>query len=231
MASFDSMMGGFEVAELGLTIMAGPSTVCGGLGLFIALDENTADVEVPANTIISGYSQRGSFAEEAKGDKTVAFLFDTLKRGVIFDRKYQSLGDVLASKRQLLGHSIDRNDNETLIPDTDMKRRYYIPAPVEIIESEGIAYTPQEIGVYANDLAFKGKGTTMDEYNERNDKLNVLELVWRLEEDEVDPTILKPTWPVVISKRDILFTNMEPMEVGLSYGWTYWKETINPDKI
>jgi hypothetical protein len=31
---------------------------------------------------------------------------------------------------------------------------------------------------------------------------------------------------VVITLKDILLTNREPMEVGLQYGWNYWKSVI-----
>ena len=33
---------------------------------------------------------------------------------------------------------------------------------------------------------------------------------------------LVPSWPVVILKRDVRFTNHDPMEVGIQYGYRYW---------
>ena len=228
--SFENVQGGFEVSELGLTVMAAPSQVCDGLGLYIVLDEDTFEVEVPANTIISGYSQRGSFKEEAVegNDRTVAFLFDNMKRGVIFEKKFQSLADVLESgKKHLLGHTVIENDVESLIVDPNL-RLNYVPASTEELrqEDENLLYSPQEIGVYCNDLAFRGQGTTKENYDLANEKLNALELVWRLAEDETDETLLVPTWPVVITRKDVLFNNTEPMEIGLSYGWNYWLQTM-----
>ena len=225
--SFDDVVGGFEASELGLTIMAAPSTTCPGLGMYVVLDEDTFEVEVPANTIISGYSQRGSFKKEAVegNDKTVAFLFDTVHRGVIFEKKFQPLAEALQSgKRRLLGHTIDNEDGESLLVDPSVQL-HYVPAPRDDLIQD-MLYCPQEIGVYCNDLAFKGQDTSEENYLLANEDLNALELVWRLAEDESDDTLLVPTWPVVITRKDLLFNNTEPMEIGLSYGWNYWSQTL-----
>jgi hypothetical protein len=34
---------------------------------------------------------------------------------------------------------------------------------------------------------------------------------------------LVPTWPLVITLRDLLLQNSDPMEVGIQYSWKYWK--------
>ena len=228
-SSFEEVVGGFHASELGLKIMVAPSKICSGLGMYIVLDEDTFEVEVPAKTIISGYSQRGSLkkgAVEGK-DTAVAFLFDTIKRGVIFEKKFQSLAEVLQNgKRQLLGHTIDDKDGESLLVDLHTQL-HYLPVPRnELIEKDDDKlYCPQEIGVYCNDLAFEGPDTTEENYYSANEDFNALELVWRLALDESNDTLLVPTWPVIITRKDLLFNNTEPMEIGLSYGWNYWAQT------
>jgi hypothetical protein len=56
----------------------------------------------------------------------------------------------------------------------------------------------------------------------------VLELAWRMEDNG---GILVPTWPVVILSRNVAFTNSQPMEVGVNYGWKYWEETRKRNEV
>ena len=53
---------------------------------------------------------------------------------------------------------------------------------------------------------------------------NILSLVWRVEMDSEG--IFVPTWPVLMTTRDIVLKNLEPMEIGLQYSWKYWQAAL-----
>jgi len=228
-SSFAVMDGGFAATELGLVVMAGPSTVCDGLGLYLALNEDTHSVVVPAGTVVCGYSKRGSFnTDAATGDKTVGFGFHDATTGVVFEKKLQPLLEVLgecsgdAQQQQqerwrLAGHAVSGEGTDTRVGCTE--RLLY--TPVAAAREPASAFAPAEIGVYCNDLAYH-LGMTEESYLERAARLNVLELVWRLAPAAHDPGMLEPTWPVIIAAKDMFLDNSEPREAGLSYGYGYW---------
>lgn len=220
-STFSIMEGGFSTAELGLTVMAGPSTVCDGLGLFISLDEDTESVVVPKGSVICGYSRLGTYEGTWDGDKSVGFGFGDSETAVIFDKKLMPLREALnggPEPRELAGHVVSCQGSESCTVDC-VERVVFVPTPTEADER---MFTPAEIGVYCNDLAFS-PGATKAAYLELAEELNVLELVWRLAPSEGDTSRLEPTWPIVITARDVLFDNTEPREAGLSYGFGYWK--------
>jgi hypothetical protein len=221
--------GGFSVEELGITVCAGKSTLPGsGMGMFLCLNENVKEVVIPFGTVLCGYSNSGTLQDEGSGDKTVGYYFDSLDQGCVFQKMVLSLRDVLYDDPddplRILGHSIDPNDSDRLLFDSTLRfNRHFVPAKNL---SDKDKFSPQEIGVLANDLGFTGIDTTQESYEARNDEFNILELVWRLVSSEEDATLLIPTYPVVMTSRDILLSNDMPMEVGLQYGFRYWQQTI-----
>ena len=223
-STFSKMEGGFTTADLGLTVMAGPSAVCDGLGLFVSLDEETESVVVPAGTVICGYTREGTFEGAWDGDKTVGFGYTDSETAVIFEKTLMPLRAALlgggAELRDLVSHVVsDRGGGEVSVDCVD--RVVYVPKPTEPA-ADARAFTPAEIGVCCNDLAFS-EGVDEGTYLDLADKLNLFELVWRLAPADGDASLLEPTWPVVITARDVRFDNVEPREAGLSYGWAYWK--------
>jgi hypothetical protein len=60
---------------------------------------------------------------------------------------------------------------------------------------------------------------------------NILQLVWRMEEQNGK---IVPTWPVVIFKEDVVMRNRDPIEIGLDYSkgyWDAWKDGFSGRKI
>jgi len=74
-------------------------------------------------------------------------------------------------------------------------------------------------GMFANDLAYEGPTTTMENYLKNSIEKNILHIIWRM---DLKNDILVPTWPVVVLHRDVNFRNKIPMEVGIHYSWRYW---------
>jgi hypothetical protein len=236
--SISDMVGGLLVGELALQVLVGPSQVASGLGLYLCIDdydkENAIEeIIIPQGTPFCGYA-RGYFTDEATGDKSVGFQFEegsAEDKAVFFNKELVSLGDVIRGIIQerntqlsstwtpgiLWGHLIKIVNDEIYVKsDTDFKSRIFIP---EIDKDNPFAAT--SLGVYANDLAFD-PDSNEEGYDEASSRNNILQLVWRLSIEE-NGNALVPTWPVVIAKVDCRFLNSVPMEVGLQYGYKYWK--------
>jgi hypothetical protein len=233
------MVGGIVVGELALQVLVGPSQVGSGLGLYVCIDdyddENAIEeVIIPQGTPFCGYA-RGYFTDEAAGDKSVGFQFEegsTEDKSVFYNKKLVSLGDAIRSVIQernedtilssawtpgiLWAHLVKMENNEIYVkPNTDFKSRIFIP------EIDDNPFTATSLGVYANDLAFD-PDLNEKEYSDASSSNNILQLVWRLSIEENGDNLV-PTWPVVIAKTDCRFLNSVPMEVGLQYGYKYWK--------
>ena len=230
--SLDDMVAGCDVESLGLQILLGPSKVCDGLGVYIKLNDETESSLQPRGTLICGYS-RGTMVQEAAGPFTVAFCFGSPFNGVVFEKQVMPLFDAIgkaatkvgATQLQdiLEGHKVlwDAESEEVIIdPIVDYPYRYFVPDAIETAGEGGApVWGPTNLGMYANDMGYSQQ-VTEKEYESLADKNNVLRIVWRL---EMRNGKLAPSWPVVISSNDVLFENKEPMEVGLKYGWWYWK--------
>jgi hypothetical protein len=63
-----------------------------------------------------------------------------------------------------------------------------------------------------------------DEYYANSHK-NILSLVWRVDMNSSED-IFEPSWPLLMTTRDITFTNRDPMEIGLQYSWKYWDAAL-----
>lgn len=134
------------------------------------------------------------------------------------------------------GHILRWNDKacEILI-DTDPQITSRIYIPIEnytntVYKNEKVSSLKSSnmFGIYANDFAFNSSiiKTQHDEdlYNNLSSR-NILTLLWRLAANK--DGVLMPVCPVVVISKDVNLTNHKPMEVGLHYGWSFWKPYIS----
>jgi len=223
------MEAGCVVDNLGLQILIGPSRVSTGRGLFVSVaqEEGVDKVVLHEGTLISGYSKTGSWVNSWQGDKSVAFAFDSPDTAVVYDKELMPLIEAVSVAEGvsenitggLVGHVIyfdDENDELAVAPDAQWQgARYFVP------DEDPQEWGPANFGICANDLAYS-PGISESAYALASADKNVLQLVWRMEVNETEEA-LTPSWPVVFLQRSIAFTNTEPMEVGISYGYRYWK--------
>ena len=247
------MIAGVQNEELGLNVMVGSSTLgdgAAGLGVFVAVSEEVEQTTVKEGQPLMGYS-KGTFIESAEdaGDKTVAWLFSGVNQAIFFEKELMTLKDAMGivSNRHdlddmtdlLLGHKLyfdEEIEDLAVTADESFVRRYFVPyevaaqlasgvdidkAQAQGVSSEDIYYgiDVSNMGMYVNDLAYH-PGISMSEYLSRSAAENILAIVWRLEDQG---GVLYPSWPVVVAKRDVVFSNREVcMEMGLEYNWKYW---------
>jgi len=245
-SSIADMEGGIAVGELSLNVLAGPSLVAPGRGLFLCIyddmDEDSNDegaveeIIIPQGTPLCGYA-RGYFTDEQKGDKSVGFLFKENSAdvtAVFYQQKLMTLGDAIwavyeerraegntDSSNLLFGHHVEVNADTSDVGikvDKEFLSRIFVPDTLEESKFEEFAAT--SLGVYANDLAYD-PDSNEEQYFENSERNNILQLVWRLAKDEKTGSLV-PTWPVVVTRKDVRFLNAVPMEVGLQYGYNYW---------
>jgi hypothetical protein len=227
---FEFMEAGCAIEDLGIQVMVGESSlVDSGRGLFVAILEDADEVILPKGTPICGYS-KGYFTCEAYGDKAVSFQFDSVYTGCIFEKKLMPLIDAIGmvcapgSKSivsTVLGHRLDyiqSSDELKIIPDESFLQSVFIPHE----DKDSPEWGPGRLGMYANDLAFF-PGIDKRAYEETSAQKNALQLVWRLANEN---GVLVPTWPVVLTLRDLKLTNYDPMEIGIQYGWGYWEKLM-----
>ncbi len=239
-SSLDDMETGVAIEELGLLVCVGPSLVADGRGLFISILDEVEQVTLPAGTAICGYS-KGAFFSTATSDKSVAFYFKSADDGVMFDGKLTSLIDTVRLVEQRLlaegatntpldltnvvqGHTLSYDPTSTHVivePDLAFKERIFVPSEAD--DAVDNPWGPGRLGMYANDIAFY-EDVTEELYQSNSEELNTVQLVWRV---VLSGGQLVPTWPVVVIKKDLLLTSREPTEVGLEYGWRYWKNTLD----
>lgn len=234
---FELIERGFDLQELGISLMVGKSTVCDGRGLFLTLaNETVMESTIPKGTILCGYS-KGEFKSLVEGDKTVGCFLSHPEAAVIFNKEIHSLLEVVESvtgvnfttldpskldekiSKVFLGHLFSFNKSELSISLdlSDNQNRFFVPFPIEDTNDLSIL----NLGMFANDLAFGRDEKEMNEvaYKARSRESNILQLIWRLEWRDQR---LVPTWPVVLFVKDVVIRNHEPIEVGLEYGWAYW---------
>ena len=242
-SSIADMEGGIAVGELSLNVLAGPSLVAPGRGLFLCIyddmDEDSneegavEEIIIPQGTPLCGYA-RGYFTDEQKGDKSVGFLFKDNSAdvtAVFYQQKLMTLRDAIwavyeerraegstESRNLLFGHHVEVNADTSDVgikADKEFLSRIFVPET-----SEETQFAATSLGVYANDLAYD-PDSNEEQYFENSEKNNILQLVWRLAKDEKSGSLV-PTWPVVVTKTDVRFLNAFPMEVGIHYGYNYW---------
>jgi hypothetical protein len=207
--------------------------------LYIGIDEDADSITIPFGTPICGYS-RGTFEEVAIGDKAVGFAIDSVYAGIMYNKKLTCLMEVISDM-------MDKRDEDSKVPLEDMvfgHKLYFKVDAEKKFDDDNIGIRPirnengtansnfipfenedipiTNMGMYANDLAFDAS-TTADNYMQKSNESNVLQLVWRM---EVLDGVLTPTWPVVILSKDATFSNHDPMEIGLQYSWPYWNDFV-----
>ena len=124
-------------------------------------------------------------------------------------------------------------------------KRFFIPAPPPIFSVPTPAHPApalvwmrdhSNLGMFANDFGFHDSVRGKEAYNERSEGQgqsaapgsyycgcgNILQIAWRMEDREGR---LMPLYPCLVTSRDFLFHNQEPMEIGLKYGWQYWNSS------
>ena len=241
--SIGDMEGGIAVGELALNVLAGPSLVSSGMGLFLCIHDDidpdsneegaVEEIIIPQGTPLCGYA-RGYFTDQQEGDKSVGFLFKENSAdvtAVFYNQQLMTLGDAIWSIYEerrdekntesgdfLFGHHVKVNAETygvELKADKEFLSRIFIPDT-----PEGSKFAATSLGVYANDLAYDPDATE-EQYFETSESNNILQLVWRLAKDENSGSLV-PTWPVVVTRKDVRLVNTVPMEVGLQYGYNYW---------
>lgn len=173
-----------------------------------------------------------------KAIKSVGFLFGANSAdstAVFYNKQLMTLGDALwiayqerckdgttKTNNLLFGHhvEIDKETSSVSVDaDKEFSSRIFIP---DTTEEDQFAAT--SLGVYANDLAYD-PDSTEEQYFKTSERNNILQLVWRLANDEKNG-MLVPTWPVVVARQDVRLLNTVPMEVGLQYGFNYWNAAM-----
>ena len=80
--------------------------------------------------------------------------------------------------------------------------------------------------MYANDLAYSSTVSKAEYIADASSK-NALAIAWEMTEEMGE---LKPLRPVCVLTKDLLFDNLEPMEIGNKYSWEYWAAHRNEIK-
>jgi hypothetical protein len=249
--NFADMEGGIAVENLHLNVLAGPSLVAQGRGLFLciynemdlkATDEEeevdtVEEVIIPQGTPLCGYS-RGYFSDAEKGDKSVVFRFKEQSfhdTAVFYNQQLMTIVDAIwyANEERYKGGDSKLKEDEILfghIVHIDHGERKMIIRADEKFYSR--IFIPESLNDDDSQFSAAYLGVyandlaydpdcSKEEYLENSEKNNILQLVWRLAKDERSG-MLVPTWPVIVAKKDIRLLNTVPMEVGLEYGFQYW---------
>jgi hypothetical protein len=222
----DVMEAGWGLEEFGINLMVGPSVYGEGRGLFMSLEEGVEKVTLPQGSILCGYS-RGSFFNVANGDKTVGYQFCDPLSWVLYEKKLMHVYDAIQQisekvsdlNHAVAGHLVQilaENNGQSIItiqPNiSDQKFKFYF------VPDDAKEITIMNAAMFANDLAYHSD-ITEEEYEAAAKIKNILTLVWRV---EFDGCRLQPSWPVVVTNKDVELTNELPMEVGIEYSWRYW---------
>lgn len=216
------IVAGVEVEELGLVLEVGPSSVAqGSRGLFVRLAPGVEGVDLPAMTLLSGYAT-GTFGYERQGDKTVGFTA-TPQTAVFYKGSLMTVEQALAAapwgegeEAKLMGHDVllDTSSNTLIIKPTKAPvARYFCP------NTHPEEHSPTHLGQFCNDRAFY-PGVDESSYARLSAIENQVVLVWRI---EFSDGMLKPSWPVCVVAKDITFENESAMELGVTYGFGYWR--------
>jgi hypothetical protein len=253
LSSHDVMDASFELEEFGLTLMVGKSTLSlpqeeanstlEEKGLFISLANSTiAEAIIPRGTILCGYG-KGQFRTAPQGDKSVGYTFRSTETLVVFEKNISSLSEVIQTVVKDDNSSItaqllkDLMISHHVFPKWDTTRNLSTFHISPILNATGLVFIPDPVvsvenitivnaGMFANDLGFNYSQALIlnsTVYDAASSDCNILQLIWRM---EFKNNTLFPTWPLVVVSKDLSFENYEPMEVGIKYGWHYWKNVI-----
>jgi hypothetical protein len=211
----------YGLKGLSIELGVGESLVApGSRGLYARLMEDREPVTLPQFTPVV-VCAKGEFAEADAGDKTVAFVLDSLETAVVFEDRMMQLGEAVSAvfdedtdpTNIIAGHTLllDAADGtQTLRPGSDEH------FPIFMVPHEQGERCARELGQYANDLAYSAADTQLDvgSYWAAAAEKNSLCLVWRLERDPQRPARLVPTYPVSVLSREVTFDSREFTEVS-----------------
>lgn len=249
--NFADIEGGIAVENLHLNVLAGPSLVARGRGLFLCIyneldvdetddeeeDETVEEVIIPQGTPLCGYS-RGYFSDAETGDKSVFFRFQEQSvhdTAVFYNQQLMTVVDAIwySFEERCKGDNKLPKEDDILfghiVKIDHVNRQITVRADDQFFSRIFIPESNHDDGVQFS-AAYLGvyandlaydPDSTREEYYKNSEKNNILQLVWRLAKDEKSG-MLVPTWPVVVAKKDIRLVNTVPMEVGLEYGFQYW---------
>jgi len=214
-----------SVPNYNLSLSLAESSFGFGLGLYISVEKNVESVMLPKLSMICEYG-KGKFDMRVLGDKCIAYSFESVESLVYYESKVLPLKDLIQNcilnsspphrkNIELLGHIINFDDinNMAVCTDKSHSKNVFVPS---INDRKPYEY----FGIYANDFAYKLNETDNDEAYLANTYKNALKIIWKVGVDKNG--LITPINPVFVTKRDIVFTNKVPMELGLDYGWNYW---------
>jgi hypothetical protein len=211
----------YTLKGLGIELGVGPSLVApGSRGLYVRLMGDREPVTLPQFTPIV-VCAKGEFAEADAGDKTVAFILDSLETAVVFEDRMMQLGEAVSTvydentdpSTVIAGHTLLFNEadgTQRVQPGSDEQ------FPIFMVPHEQSDRTALELGQYANDLAYSATDLQLDvaSYWAAAAEKNSLCLVWRLERDQQRPARLAPTYPVSVLSKEVTFDSREFTEVS-----------------
>ena len=215
--------------ELGVVLEVADSLVAedAGRGLFIrVLPEGPTEVTLAGGTSLCGYGAGEMCAERpsrARGRYTQFKLVGCAP--VWFEGSLVSACELLQREDvdRIEAHEAVRNafgELQTIRSDDAYQgsHRFFVPSEDAVA---GNALDVSSLGIMANDLAADAT-TTSAEYDAASAERNLLVLVQELARDATSADTLVPTRPVPTLARSTLFTNVEPMEIGIGYGADFW---------
>ena len=214
-----------SVPNYNLTLSLAESSFGFGLGVYISVQRNIESVMLPKLSMVCEYG-KGKFDMRVLGDKSIAYSFENVESLVYYESKVLPLKDLIRNcistssspyrqSIKLLGHIINYDDinNISVYKDKSHSKNVFIPS---INDRNPYEY----FGIYVNDFAYNLNETDNDEVYLANTNKNALTIIWKVEVDKNG--LITPINPVFVTKRDLVFANKEPMELGLDYGWDYW---------
>jgi hypothetical protein len=127
------------------------------------------------------------------------------------------------------------------------EERFYVPFMVEEEDNNKDLILEKNLGMYANDLAYRqpyrqpyilsetvddgdsekenGGCITEEEYEERSSSMNLLTIAFELEispDNDTGVYCLHPVRPAILTENSLVLKNRQPKEVGLVYTFRYW---------
>ena len=229
-----------ELPDAGLVLEVADSVVApSGRGLFLRCLGEVESVTLEEGTAVCGYAA-GAMSDASESDRTVAFALASLDSVVWFERELRAVGELLSDPtvESIAGHAATLDEEGTVVgialDAAYTGPRYYVPA-----EPPPTPLNITAFGQMANDLAVRdfgdgddvgdggGRGGGDDDvdasYDRACEESNALVLVFRLERDAQEPSLLLPTRPISTMARSLTFVNDVPMEIGCRYGQRYWR--------
>ena len=235
-----------ELPDVGLVLEVADSVVApSGRGLFMRCLGEVESVTLEEGTAVCGYAA-GAMSAASESDRTVAFALASLDSVVWFERELRAVGELLSDPtvESIAGHAATLDEKGSVVgialDAAYTGPRYYVPTeplptPINITA----------FGQMANDLAVElgdgddsGDGGGRDggadavdaSYDRACEESNALVLVFRLERDAQEPSVLLPTRPISTMARSLTFVNDVPMEIGCRYGQRYWRNFASLDE-